>query len=510
MPQLERSPEDQITRRGLLKAGAGVAGAAVLGGAALAAAELTGSSRRLPRIPAHPVRPAHKDAWSFRSEPDLRPAVVTTEVGDAGSTLPLFLGPKSLGGSQSGALLVDNHGNPVYFHPAPQASDLVATVKPWSYRGERVLAWWQGQVVQPGYGRGHALVLDSAYRMRVEIRALRGRDMDLHALHLTPEATALFTCYPQLVAMDLSSIGGPRNGQVMESVFQEIDVATGRLLLEWHSLQHISVEESYRPVAEPYDYLHLNSIDVAPDGNLLVSGRHTWALYKLDRRTGEVIWRLGGKRSDFDLGPGVRFAWQHDGAWPSRDRLTVFDDGSDGPTVTEKRSRGLVLALDEPARRVSLEHAYIHPDQRLLAVAMGSVQILPGGDVVVGWGTAPYTSQFTHDGRLVEDWVMPPTQLSYRAYRLPWQGRPHQHPAVAARRAPDGSATLYVSWNGSTETQRWLVESAHGSAGRRVIGVAPRRGFETVIRLGRGSGRVTVTALDAAGRRLASSRTVRV
>jgi hypothetical protein len=507
MSQLRDAPQKPITRRQLVKAGAGLAGVAALGGGAVGAAELVGGTKPLPRLAARAVLPGAQ-AWTFHSRPDLHPAAVAPH-GDAAGATPLFLGPGSVGGAQPGALLVDDRGQPIYFHPVADG-ELVATVRPWEYRGERVLAWWQGQVVAPGYGCGRALVLDGAYRTRVAIGAAAGRQMDLHALRLTPEGTALFTCYAQLVQIDLSSIGGPRDGQVLESIFQELDIATGRLPLEWRSLAHISPAESYHPLSEPFDYLHLNSIDVAPDGNLLVSGRHTWALYKLDRRTGEVIWRLGGKRSDFALGPGVRFAWQHDAAWPSEDRLTVFDDGSDGPIQTEKRSRGLVLALAERARRVSLERAYIHPGKRLLAAAMGSVQILPGGEVLVGWGTAPYTSQFTGGGRLVQDWVMAQTQLSYRAYRMPWRGAPRQPPTLAARRGCDGASTLYVSWNGSTETASWLVEADRCTVSGRAVGVAPRRGFETAIALPRGSGRVTVTALDASGRRLASSRALSV
>ena len=167
-----------------------------------------------------------------------------------------------------------------------------------------MLVWWEGKVLQSGYGQGEAVVLDDAYREIARVRAAGGRSMDLHAFALSAEGRALFTCYPQTVQMDLSSIGVPRNSQVLESIIQEVDIASGRLLFEWRSLQHIPVSASQEPHGEPYDYLHVNSIEQLPDGNLLVSARHTWALYKLDRRTGSVIWTLGGKRSQFQIGPG--------------------------------------------------------------------------------------------------------------------------------------------------------------------------------------------------------------
>src|SRR6266542_1348901 len=118
------------------------------------------------------------------------------------------------------------------------------------------------------------------------------------------------------VPYDLSSVGGPVDGKVFDGIVQEIDVATGRVLFEWHSLDHVPLTDSYQPLPSspgaPWDYFHINSINLDSDQNLLISARHTWAIYKIDRRTGDVIWRLGGKESDFALGPGAAFAWQHD------------------------------------------------------------------------------------------------------------------------------------------------------------------------------------------------------
>src|SRR5207302_3207224 len=196
-------------------------------------------------------------------------------------------------------------------------------------------------------------------------------------------------CYPGTVQTDLTSIGGPKQGMMLDSIFQEVDVRTGRLLLEWRWLDHIPVSDSYKPYKEPYEYLHINSIEVTPDGNLLVSARHTWALYKLDRKSGQVIWRLGGKHTDFALAPEAKFSWQHDARQPTGGAITLFDNGSDGPIETAKTSRGLLLDVDMTGRKVTLGQAFNHPPA-VLASAMGSVQVLPNGNVYVGWGTQPY------------------------------------------------------------------------------------------------------------------------
>ena len=95
-----------------------------------------------------------------------------------------------------------------------------------------------------------------------------------------------------------------------------MNIQTGEVIFEWHSLEHVGIEESYvEPPEDPelvYDYFHINSIDVELDGNLLVCARNIWAVYKLDRNSGQIIWRLDGKKSDFEMGPGSKSAFQHD------------------------------------------------------------------------------------------------------------------------------------------------------------------------------------------------------
>ena len=274
----------------------------------------------------------------------------------------------------------------MWFSPLPKGLQVTNFARA-QYQGKPALVWWEGKIQQSGYGQGEAVLLNQDYREIARVRAAGGRSMDLHALTVTPQGTALFTCYPQTVPMDLSSIGAPRNSQVLESIIQEVDIASGRLLFEWRSLQHVPVSASEEPHAEPYDYLHINSIEQLPDGNLLVSGRHTWALYKLDRTTGKVIWTLGGKQSQLQMGPGAQFSWQHDARQHSDSLLTVFDNGTNGPIKTESESRGLVLEVDESHRRVTVRNSYTSPE-RLSAGAMGSVQFLSPDRVLVGWGVA--------------------------------------------------------------------------------------------------------------------------
>ena len=80
-------------------------------------------------------------------------------------------------------------------------------------------------------------------------------------------------------------------GTAVEGIVQEVDIETGEVLFEWHSLEHVGIEESYsEPPEQPefdLDYFHLNSIDVDLDDNLIVSARSTFAVYKIDRESGK-------------------------------------------------------------------------------------------------------------------------------------------------------------------------------------------------------------------------------
>jgi hypothetical protein len=518
----------EVTRRQLLQGAATAAGLAVVGDRLL---DLPHAARTPRRIGSFVVSPTGS-VRGFHSRPDLRPPTVTTtftgglpalerpDTDDPSGYVFLGPGPVSLSGSQQyGPLIIDRRGEPVWFRPLPPGVE-VTNFTTAIYRGEPVLMWWQGTIEGSGYGHGEAVIVDRAYREVARVRAAGGRSMDLHALWLSPAGTALFSCYPDVVQADLSAVGGPPRAPVYEAIIQEVDVASGRLLSEWRSLSHIPVGDSYMPVQNPavnqgpsmqwpYDYLHVNSIGPTPDGGLLVSGRHAWSLYKLDWRTGTVRWKLGGKRSDFRMGEGAQFAWQHDPRQISAGGFTVFDNGSNGYTNTESQSRGLVLDVDETRRTVSLRRAYTSPKQ--LATSMGSVQLLPSGRVIVGWGTASHTTEFDSDGTELFDIGLPSGLYSYRGVWSPWAGSPHRRPAVAAGSDQNtGAKLVYASWNGSTEVAGWRVDAGLRGDELSPVGIARRLGFETVVPLHRDFRFAAVTALDRVGMALARSDTIRL
>src|SRR5215218_5591227 len=265
-------------------------------------------------------------ARNFRSRPDLRPPAIRVNTNLPG-TAPghIFVSPKKGPGeeapTQDAPLIVDSGGEPVWFHPLQDAEADAFTFEVQTYKGERVLTWWEG--VHTGYGQGEYVIFDHSYREIARFGAANGYEGDHHEFLITPEDTALITIYSK-VPMDLSGVGGPVDGLVLDGIVQELDIQSGKLIFEWHSLDHIGLEESYY---EPYDYFHINSIDVYDEDHLLISARRTCAVYKVDRKTGEVVWRLGGKNSDFKMGAGVRTTLQHDARRNSDGTITIFDNG---------------------------------------------------------------------------------------------------------------------------------------------------------------------------------------
>ena len=456
------------------------------------------------RATASPAPPG--EAWSFRSRPDLHPPVITVRT-QARDTAPGYVfiapknGPDETGPGQDGCMILDNQGQPVWLRLLEDEAPDVMNFKVQTYGGEPVLTWWVG--LHTGYGQGEYVILDRSYREVKRFGAGNGYDGDHHEFLITPQGTALITIYHK-VPMDTSSMGGSADGTVLDGIAREMDIETGEILFDWHSLEHVGLEESYS--SKPYDYFHINSVDVYDDEHVLISSRNTWTIYKVNRKTGEVVWRFGGKKSDFEMGEGTRTAYQHDARWHGDGTLTVFDNGG-GPWVHEQ-SRAIRVELDEDAMKASLVREYIHPGE-LRSATQGSVQTLPNGNVFVGWGSSPVLSEFSEGGELLFDADFPAEGESYRAFRFPWKGQPEEAPAVVAEPGKGDEVTLYASWNGATEVATWEVLAGSGPDQLESVGSAPRKGFETTITLRTDEPYVAVRAKDGSGRVLATSEALK-
>jgi hypothetical protein len=441
---------------------------------------------------------------SFRSRPDLSPPAVEVTT-QAHGTAPgyIFIALKE-GTGEHGPMIIDNLGKPIWIRKVNYALDF----KVQHYQGKLVLTWWEGEPF-PRPSVGEYVILDRSYREITRVQAGNGYQGNQHDFLITPQDTALLTVYSP-VRRDLSLLGGPEEGMVMEGIAQEIDIESGEVLFEWHSLDHVSLEESYvKPQygSKYFDYFHINSIDVDHDDNLLISSRHTSTVYKIDRTSGEVLWRLGGKKSNFEMGAGTQSAFQHDARRQEDGTITIFDNGVS--PIVHHQSRGIVVELDMEKMSASLVREYTSPEKRISS-SQGNMQVLPNANVLIGWGSEPYISEFSHDGELLFDVHFPPKVESYRAFRFPWSAHPTEHPALTVEKRTDEKVTLYASWNGATEFESWEVLAGPGPDQLQGLGEVPRNGFETAMLAKTSGPYVAVRAKDRHGQTLGTSAPIKL
>jgi hypothetical protein len=450
---------------------------------------------------------APTDVQSFASRPDLQPPVVrVTTRSPVAAPGDEFVAPYT-GPGQAGPMILDPEGGLLWFKPV-RTHTSAANLRVQEYQQRPVLTWWQGVASVHGFGRGEDMIDDGSYTEIARVRAGNGYQADLHEFELTPRGTALITVYNPILC-NLSSVGGPAYGAVTDGVIQEIDIGTGMVEREWTSIDHVPLSDSYeRPRGSrlewPFDFFHVNSIDFESDGSLLASARNTRALYDIDGRSGQIAWRIGGKRSSFAMGPGTGIAYQHDPRELPDGTISVFDNGA-SPAV-HSQSRGVVLSVDLKSRSVTRVTQIVHSPP-LLAESQGNMQALPNGDWFIGWGQTPQFSEFDAGGGLVFDATFPRGTQSYRSYRFPWVGTPAHTPALSFNPAAGGGGIVSASWNGSTLVASWAVLAGTSPTALTLIAQAPRSGFETAISLPAITVGpfVAVEAIDAGGRVLGVS-----
>ncbi|HEX2856309.1 MAG TPA: arylsulfotransferase family protein [Propionibacteriaceae bacterium] len=478
---------------------AGLSACGIVGGA--------GSARGSASAAPSPV--VHAKAWHFISRPDLTPPLITSTTGaNASTALPdaagqdVFLGPKDTdtGVAMQGELIIDSTGAPVWVSNSGVGT---FNFREQTYQGKPVLTYWAGN--STSYGHGDVVILDDTYTRIATVTTggdLGPHEADMHESEITPQGTMLLTSYPEVRA-DLSGIGGPKDGWVLEGVAQEVDIATGKVRFEWRSLDHVPVTDTYQPLnsgdgtqAKPFDYFHINAVQIDGPGQVLISARHTHAIYQVARATGSISWQLGGKHSSFTFGKDAAFAWQHDARRQADGTITMFDNEA-APTS----SRGLRLKLDMASMTASVAAQYLPPTSRQ-AATQGNVQVLPNGNVFVGWGQEPYYSEYTGGGKLLADESFS-QGTSYRAFLAPWVGKPTAPPDAALTRS-GSTATVYVSWNGATQVASWRVRTGTNAKDAASVTTVPRSGFETAIPLRHPGAYIQVQALDASGAVLGS------
>ncbi|KAL3305599.1 arylsulfotransferase [Colletotrichum asianum] len=475
--------------------------------------------------------------WQFRSRPDLAPPRLNITIPATADVEQgyLFVAPfaglpdtptEQHGPRQAGPYIFRDDGELVWSGYAIY-SIWATNFQAARWRGRDVLFSFEGDH-NPGYGHGHGHVtfLDQHYETIRELRAGNHKLVDKHEFNVVNEETGLIQIY-QPVPRYLTPWGAePEQQWIVNAIIQELDIATGKLLFEWSSLDHVTPDEAILPInpgqagsgynsSEAWDYFHINSVDKDATGNYLISARDACSVHKINGTDGSIIWRLAGTNSSFDLGEGVDFCFQHHARWLSQDSdeevLSLYDNSAHGTehgggkeVHTAPTSSGKIIRVNTRTWKAELVQGF-YPPNDLLSKSQGSTQILSGGNALVNWGSSGAVTEFKADGTLIFHAYMDSGDLgvaveNYRAFRFNWTGLPSEEPAIVALENKDGTA-VYVSWNGDTETETWrFYELTDEYGSRSFLGESRRTGFETLLHVpGRRVGGVAAEAVDALG-----------
>ncbi|MGD0197510.1 MAG: arylsulfotransferase family protein [Solirubrobacteraceae bacterium] len=443
----------------------------------------------------------------FHSAPSVTPpnvkVAVDTQQAQAGGDIFFSVYP---GPGQTGPEIMSPNGQLVWFDPLPTGT-FATNVEVQHYLGQEVLTWWQGVISHHGYGIGQGELYNTSYQQVATVSAGNGLAEDLHELQLTPSGTALITAWKPLYC-NLAAAGGSASGAIYDPVMQEIDVKTGLVMYEWDSLDHVPLSDSHAPAAAksttiwPWDWFHMNSLQLQLDGSFLISSRATWTVYDVNSTTGQIVWELGGRQSTFKIGPGADFSWQHDARQLGPDLYTLFDN--DGPPSTDPASRGLVIKIDPTTHSATLAHAAVPPTP-IYAQTQGDLEPLAGQNWWLEFGDVGEMLELSSSGKVLFMAHSPNDTQIYRALRFPWSAQPVTPPALAVDRPTSGPLELWASWNGATDVASWRVLAGPTATALTAGATTRDGGFETKLSAPSTAAFVAVQALSANGAVLATS-----
>ena len=334
------------------------------------------------------------------------------KITDLGTTAPGYVFISSFGWTSDVVaspflLILDNFGNPVFYREMP-ASCMDFKLQP------------NGHLTYFDRSENIFYELDSSYTIVNTYACGNGYSTDLHELLILPNGHSMLMSYdPQVVDMSAIVSGGNGAATVSGLIIQELD-RQKNVVFQWRSWDHFKITDATHEsmTAATIDYVHGNALQVDTDGNLLLSSRHMDEITKIDRGTGEILWRMGGKNNQFTfVNDSVGFSHQHAIRKLPNGHMTMFDNGN---FHTPQFSRAVEYTVDEGNKTVTLVWQYRNtPDN--YGVAMGYVDRLPNGNTLIGWGVStPSVTEVNSDGVKLFELSLPDNVVSYRAYRFVW------------------------------------------------------------------------------------------
>jgi len=329
-------------------------------------------------------------------------------------------------------LVLDSTGKPYYYNKPPIAG-IDFKMQP-----NGLFSYASPVLIGNGYQAGPLMIqnfnvieyiLDTTFTIIDSVQMQNGYLADFHEFQILPNGHYLLLNYENNY-IDMSKVinGGNPNAKVIGTVIQELD-NNKNCVFQWRSLDHIPIPDTKdNPLNTSFEHVHGSSYFLDTDGNLLVSLVATCEIIKIDMVTGNIIWRLGGPKNQFNIigeheeNAPLYFTMLHDVKRLPDGNLLFYDNGyGKNPWY----SRAVEYTLDETNRTASLVWEYRHtPD--ISSYAMGSAQRLSNGNTLINWGLIfaglyKTVTEVTPDNKITFELSLPSDAFSYRAskYVLP-------------------------------------------------------------------------------------------
>jgi len=269
------------------------------------------------------------------------------------------------------------------------------------------------------------VVLDTNFKSIDTLNCAPLYSLDNHEFQLLSNGHYFFIVNePQIMDMSQLVDGGDSNATVYGKHVVEFD-SNDNIIFIWRSWEHFNILDAIHEdlTASTIDYVHMNAIAIDYDNNILISSRNLSEITKIDRYTGQIIWRLGGVNNDFTwANDEYGISYQHDiRPVPNKPNYyTLFDNGN----YHEPRfSRAIEIQIDTLSMTVTKVWEYRHSPDRYLA-GMGNVQRLSNGNTLINWALnlLPKATEVTENGEIVYEMNFEEPNNCYRTFRFEWEG----------------------------------------------------------------------------------------
>ncbi|OGU54915.1 MAG: hypothetical protein A2V66_02075 [Ignavibacteria bacterium RBG_13_36_8] len=342
------------------------------------------------------------------SVPNDFPLLIPT-INEQPSPGKIFL--SNANGNSYYAMIFENDGTPYYYEKVNHSS-VDFKVQP------------NGLVSRYSVEHQGFIAMDSNYNLLHIFQAQNELGTDPHDFLLTNDNTAFLICVEyQMVDMSNLIPGGKTNATVIENVIQELDY-NQNILFEWSSFNHFDITDAVDEnlTVARIDYVHMNSIALDYDGNILVSSRHLSECTKINRQTGEIIWRLGGRNNEFMfINDNIPISYQH-AFYPvegNPNYYIIYDNGNKRENFTR------VVEYKIDTQNMTAEKVWEYrADPDFFTQRAGNAQRLSNGNTFINMERPqhPKALEVTPDGQIVYQANLSPQLEAHQAYRFEWEG----------------------------------------------------------------------------------------